>query len=256
MDNVGTKTFPDYNAYANAHIHEVNIPGSSKPGRVFVGQRKDPFVVNLGETFDLINISTSPLGPVDANKDSLHYKNVTSIILEIPKEALVAQGKPVLGSWTTASKVTPAGLVQHSRLGNPLVNEVVIGLRDKDKFNASEPKDDLASFADYVTHPTLPAIIELLYGAAGAKAPNLYPRTDLVAAFVTGVSGLNSNGGAGEMVRLNTDVPATARESQNNLGVIAGFSKGGARCVEGRPRRFSQRGGVPGMTWWTSRCAW
>ena len=226
MDNVGTKTIPDYEGYARSCIYEINIPGSTKKGRVFVGQRKDPFVVNLGETFDLINISTSPLGPVDANKDSLADKNVTSLILELPKDALTLPNQPIIGAWTTASKLTAAGPVQVSRLGSPLVNEVVIGLKDKDKFNAGEPKDDLANFADYVTHPTLPAIIELLYGTAGAKAPNLYPRTDLVAAFVTGVDGLNKNGGAGEMLRLNTAVPATDRAHQNNLGVIAGFNAG------------------------------
>jgi len=194
---------------------------------MFVGQRKDPFVVNLGETFDLVNITGSPLGPVDANKDTLDDKNVTSIILEIPKSFLLsAPDKPIIGAWTTASKVAADGTTtQVSRLGHPLVNEVVIGLKDKDKFNASEPKDD-AQFADYVTHPTLPAIIELLYGSAGVKAPTLFPRTDLVAIFLTGVDGLNKNGSLSEMVRLNTSIPVTARDQQKNLGVIAGDNAG------------------------------
>lgn len=227
QDYVGTKTFPDYDAYANAYIYEINLPGSTSKGRLFVGQRKDPFVVNLGETFDLINISTSPLGPVDANKDSLADKNVTSLILEVPKSYLRLDAEhPVIGAWTTASAITPAGTNQVSRLGMPLVNEVVIGVKDKDAFNASQPKDDLTRFADYVTHPTLPAIIELLYGSAGAVAPTVFPRTDLVAAFVTGVDGLNKNGGAGEMIRLNTAIAATPRDRQNNLGVIAGISGG------------------------------
>ena len=69
----------------------------------------------------------------------------------------------------------------------PLVNEVVIGLKDKNRFNASKPKDDLPDFADYVTNPTLPALLEILFGAAGVKAPTNFPRTDLVAAFLTGV---------------------------------------------------------------------
>ena len=75
----------------------------------------------------------------------------------------------------------------------PLVNEVVIGLKDKDKFNASEPKDD-GQFADYVTNPTLPALLEVLFGAAGVKAPTNFPRTDLVAAFLTGVDGREQAG--------------------------------------------------------------
>lgn len=228
QDNVGTKTFPNYNAYADQYIYEINLPGTTNKAKVFVGQKKDPFVVNLGETFDLINISTSPLGPVDANKDSLRYKNVTSLILEIPKDYLRGSGAnpAIIGSWTTASLIQNGQTNQMSRLGMPLVNEVVIGVADKDKFNTSEPKDDLANFADYVTHPTLPAIIELLYGSAGAVAPTLFPRTDLVAAFVTGVTGLNANGAAGEMQRLNMDIPAVAAASQNNLGVIAGDNAG------------------------------
>jgi len=226
MDNIGTKTIPDYNGYANQYIYTVSYPDTAATGRMFVGQRRDPFVVNLGETFDLVNISTSPLGPVGANKNSLQYKNVTSIIVEVPKAALVRGDQPVIGAWMTASKVGPDGaLTQVSRLGQPLVNEVVIGLRDKDKFYVNEPKDD-GQFADYVTHPTLPAILELLYGSAGMKAPTLFPRTDLVAVFLTGVGGLNSNGGLSEMLRLNTSIPATPRNDQKNHGVVAGDNAG------------------------------
>lgn len=227
QDNVGNKTFPDYDTYANAYIYEINLPGSNNKGKVFVGQRKDPFVVNLGETFDLVNISTSPLGPEDANKDSLYYKNVTALILELPKDFLLySPDSPIIGAWSSASRVEGTNITQVSRLGMPLVNEVVIGLKDKDKFNASEPKDDLGNFADYVTHPTLPAILELLYGGAGVQAPTLFPRADLVAAFVTGVDGLNKDGGAGEMQRLNTSLPAAPRAQQKNLGVIGGDNAG------------------------------
>ena len=108
-----------------------------------------------------------------------------------------------------------------SRLGQPLVNEVVIGLKDKDKFNASEPKDD-GQFADYVTHPTLPALIEALFGSAGVRAPTNFPRTDLVTVFLTGVPGLNFTTATAELLRLNTATPAVAAAQQNNLGVIGG----------------------------------
>lgn len=222
QDNVGNKTIPDYEAYANNYIYEIALPGTALKGRVFVGQRKDPFVVNLGEIFDLVNLN--PLGATDGSKDLLADANVTSFILEIPKEFLLAGGNgPVIGAWTTSSKVENGQLTQVSRLSAPLVNELVIGLKDKDNFNASEPRNDLSQFADYITHPTLPVVLELLFKV---PAPTLFPRTDLVAAFVTGVDGLNKNGGAGEMLRLNTAVPATPRESQNNLGVIAGIQKG------------------------------
>lgn len=220
LDNIGNKTIPDYDGYANQYVYEFAVPGCSEKGRVFVGQRKDPFVVNLGEIFDLINISTSPLGPVDANKDKLEDKNVTAICLELPKSCLLAGDKTTIGAWSTSSTVAGGKFTQVSRLGMPLVNEVVIGLPDKDKFNASEPKNDL-QFVDYVTHPTLPAVIELLFSAAGAKAPEA-PRSDLVAAFATGITGLNANGSLGEMQRLNTAIPAKPAADQKNLGALAG----------------------------------
>lgn len=222
QDNVGNKTFPQYTAYADQYIYEIALPGTDKKGKVFVGQRKDPFVVNLGETFDLINLN--PLGTVDGAKDSLADKNVTALCLELPKEFLLAGGSgPIIGTWTTASRVDGTAVAQVSRLGMPLVNEVVIGVKHKDVFNASEPKDDL-QFVDYITHPTLPALIEILFPIA--KAPTTFPRADLVAAFATGVEGLNKNGSLGEMQRLNTAIPATPRDSQNNLGVIAGITGG------------------------------
>ncbi len=226
QDNVGNKTFPDYDAYADIYLYEFALPGTDKKGKVFVGQRKDPFVVNLGETFDLVNLN--PLGPVDGAKDTLADKNITALCLEVPTEFLLAGGSgPVFGTWTTASTVVkgtagaPDQITQASRLGMPLVNELVIGLKDKDAFNASEPKND-AQFAAYVTHPTLPALLELLFNV---PAPTAFPRNDLIATFVTGIDGLNKFG-FGEMQRLNTAVPATPLAQQNNLGVIAGFDKG------------------------------
>ena len=220
VDNIGNKTLPDYASYANAYIYNINIPGCATPGRLFVGQRKDPFVVNLGETFDLVNLS-NPLGPVDGEKDSLAYKNVTSIILELPKACLTNGVSPVIGAWTTASRYDGTNLVQVSRLGQPLVNEVVIGLKDKDTFNASQPKDD-GQFANYVAYPTLPALIQLLFGSAGVQAPTNFPRADLVEVFLTGIPGLNYTTATAELLRLNTSTPAVPAAQQNNLGVIGG----------------------------------
>jgi hypothetical protein len=248
VDYIGTKTISNYVAYANQHIHDVQVPGCAGAGRVFVGQRKDPFVVNLGETFDLINIKypaveLNPLAEFAA-VDNLADANVTSIVMELPIGCLTEGKGDVIGAWTTASvpmsrvmsAMPPAGLdptqqdgdfVQVSRLGAPLVNEVVIGLKDKNRFNASEPKDD-AQFADYVTHPTLPALLEALFGAAGVKAPTNFPRTDLVAAFLTGVPGLNqpANVTASEMLRLNTAIAPTRGPSQSRLGVLGGDNAG------------------------------
>jgi len=140
----------------------------------------------------------------------------------------------VIGAWTAASLPQTSKLlsdptyaqptrdsgpfVQVSRLGMPLVNEVVIGLKDKDRFNASQPVDD-AQFADYVTHPTLPALLEALFGVT---APTLFPRADLVQVFATGIPGLNANGSFGEMLRLDLRQPPTPVGMQHRLGVLGG----------------------------------
>lgn len=246
VDNIGNKTLPDYAAYAAGFARDITLPDSTI-GRVFVGQRKDPFVVNLGEIFDLINFV--PLGDPAAQTDDLADKNVTSLILEVPI-GFLAGADAVIGGWTSASvrqarvinpaprsdvinKVTVEGgaFTQVSRLGMPLVNEVVIGIKDKDRFNHSEPKDDI-QFADYVTHPTLPALIEILFSGAGVQAPTLFPRTDLVAVFLTGIAGVNQPIGVvgSEMLRLNTSTMPTAAGLQNRLGVLgmdlAGFPNG------------------------------
>ncbi|MDB5840984.1 MAG: hypothetical protein JWQ23_2936 [Herminiimonas sp.] len=237
VDNIGNKSIPDYAGYANQHIYNITLPGCNAPGRVFVGQRKDPFVVNLGQTFDLINIK-DPTGDEKGGKDSLANKNVTSIAMEVPTACLTSGGETVIGGWTTASlrqgrllNPTPksgnaskegGAWTQVSRLGMPLVNEVVIGLKDKDQFNHSKPSGD-GQFLGYVTNPTLPALIEILFKV---PAPTNFPRNDLVAAFLTGVTGVNkpANVVASEMLRLNTSTAVSA--TQNRLGVIGGDNAG------------------------------
>jgi Domain of unknown function (DUF4331) len=248
LDNVGMKSLPDYVAYANQYLYQIDIPGCGTAGRMFVGQRKDPFVVNLGDTFDLINYN-NPVGPPDGDVDSLFDKNVTSIILEAPIACLVSSPtQPIIGGWTTASLPqnrvlagtnagfgTSAGgeknlgpLVQVSRLANPLFNELIIGLKDKDRWNASQPQNDPfdAQFTSYVTNPTLPALIHALFPSL--TAPTLIPRSDLVATFLTGVKGLNQppNVTPAEEMRLNTSIAPTPFASQNRLGVIAGDDAG------------------------------
>ncbi|EMP54435.1 hypothetical protein MSNKSG1_15796 [Marinobacter santoriniensis NKSG1] len=255
LDNIGEKSFGGnmdpaaYGNYADQHIYTVNLPGCSANGRVFVGQRKEAFAVNLGEIFDLVN--TNPLGARDAEgPGDLVDKNVTSFALEVPTScltgsAMTAGGDPVIGAWTTASvrqarvinrapsangkgaTVEGGAWAQVSRLGMPLVNEVVIGLKDKDRFNASEPMND-GQFLTYVTNPTLPELLEILFSSAGAEAPNNFPRTDLVSAFLTGIDGLNKPEGvtASEMLRLNTAIAVTAAGSQNDLGVLGGDTAG------------------------------
>lgn len=243
VDHIGDKSFGGaggYAAYAGQHVHALAIPGCATPGRVFVGQRKEPFYIAIGKTFDLFNIN--PLGPETGNNNDLEGKNVSTIALELPIACITA-GDPVISAYTTASVrqarladgSPPSGIgqatrsggawTQVSRLGMPLVNEVVIGLEDKDRFNASRPQND-GTFADYVTNPTLPALVQTLFPSA--PAPTNFPRTDLVTVFLKGLPGLNQprNVVASEMLRLNTSTPPTAAGSQNPLGVAAGDNAG------------------------------
>ena len=244
VDNIGTKTIPDYVGYAAKHIYPINIPGCATPGKVFVGQRKDPFAVNLGVIFDLVHapldVITNP-ALINAGKDDLADKNVTTLALEVPASCLMADNsKPVIGGWTTASlrqgqyltpspasghgtTVTPGGAwVQVSRLGMPLVNEVVIGLPDKDRFNGSVPSGD-GQFIDYVTNPTLPTLLEIAFALPpGSIAPSNPGRNDLVMTFLTGIKGVNqlATVTGSEMLRLNTAIPAVPFAMQNRLGIV------------------------------------
>lgn len=223
FDNIGNKSIPNYAAYADSKIARIGIDGCAAEGRVFVGQRQDGFSVNLGEIFDLIN--TNPVGPRDGETNTIADKNVTTIALELPIACVSRGGSPIIGAWTSAYLPRGFRLAQVSRLSAPLVNEVVIGLPDKDKFNASEPRND-AQFAKYVTNPSLPILIQALF--PGVKAPTKYPRTDLVAAFLTGLDGLNkpANVKPAEMMRLNTAIAAKPAASQNNLGALGGDTSG------------------------------
>ncbi|MEI9983103.1 MAG: DUF4331 domain-containing protein [Aliidongia sp.] len=180
----------------------------------------------------------------------IRNKNISTMALELPIACVTAGNDPVIGTWSTASlprdtirRSMPEAIqksaflegdyVQVSRLGMPLVNEVVIGLPDKDKFNSSAPKND-AQFLTYVTNPTVPTVLQALYGTQGAVAqlglvaPTLFPRTDLIATFLTGIQGVNQPAHVtpAEMLRLNTSTPVTAVAQQNRLGVIGGDNAG------------------------------
>ena len=234
FDRIGDKSIPNYPAYASNFSYSLAIPGCGT-ARVFVGQRKDPFVVDLSETFDLLNYA-HPIGEAYAasSMDSLADKNVTSIVMETPAACLTNGRDPVIGGWTTSSSYVTLGTngvqiwSQQSRLANPLVNELVIGLKDKDKFNASLPAND-AQFATYVTNPTVPTLVQTVFAADGIKAPTKFPRTDLVAVFLTGIAGINAPAHLAtpsEEMRLNTSTPITPYGAQNRLGVIGGDDAG------------------------------
>ncbi|MBI3961174.1 MAG: DUF4331 domain-containing protein, partial [Deinococcus sp.] len=232
--NVGVNSIPDYAALANAAISPL-VGG----GRVFAGQRDDAFFADLGGIFDLLTIRGGPPGNTGQGIDYLAGFNVHTISLQLPITAITRNGtRPtdpadpaaVVGVWATggrhrtrvlrddgeaASQVGP--FVQVSRLAMPLVNEAVIPLGMKDRFNASPPSQD-GQFLSFVLDPEPAKLINLIYGVPVPPAP----RNDLVQVFLTGVPGLNMPPGVvpAEMLRLNVAIPPSAEP--NRFGVLGG----------------------------------
>lgn len=239
--NVGPTSTPNYQNLMNAAI--TTLPNGY---RVFAGAIEDPFYVDLGSIFDRLSIR-SGFGNNGGGKDGLAGFNCHTCVIEIPIAELTKDGKvkgetsePVIGCWATAERrstrvinkkgeIKQSGkFVQVSRLGMPLVNELVIALKDKDKFNASQPKDD-AQFLSYVTNPETAALFNALYGGAGLTTPTTN-RNDLVAVFLTGVPGLNqpANVKPAEMQRLNVTIaPLKPGDvGYSRLGVLGGDLSG------------------------------
>jgi hypothetical protein len=229
--NVGSRSLPNYAAVAAQAIRP--LPGGMQ---VFAGQRDDGFYVNLG-VFDLLGVPPADLD----NPDSVAGRNVHSIAIEVPIAMLTSNGvrpasandaNAVIGMWSTASRpsVTVRNgaqenangrYVQVSRLGHPLVNEVVIPRRLKDAFNSIEPTQDAVALP-VVLDPEVPKLLKALFNVDSPLAP----RNDLVTIFLTGIPGLNQppNVTPAEMLRLNVAIPPAA--TPNRLGVIAGDAAG------------------------------
>jgi hypothetical protein len=238
--NIGPRSTPNYDALANAAIRTV---GDTK---LFAGQRDDAFYVDLGSVFDLgglrpFNAAHVIPRPAEAGVDGVAGFNTHTIAIQVPKASLTNNGaNPIIGVWAQTKRfqvrVLEAGLpgtpprqqgrwVNVSRLGMPLVNEVVIPLGMKDRFNNSDPRND-AQFGQYVLDPELARLIPVLY--PGVQVPPA-PRNDLAAIFLTGIPGLNQppNVKPAEMIRLNTDIAPTAPVGQGNrLGILAGDNAG------------------------------
>jgi hypothetical protein len=233
--NVGLRSTPNYEALAAAAVQDLG-----NGVRVFAGQRDDPFFVDLN-VFDLLAVP-----PADTdNTDSLAGYNVHTIALEVPIASLTANGmrptsasdpNAVIGVWSTASRPsvtvrkggeerTQGTQIQVSRLGQPLVNEVVIPRAAKDLFNSLEPTEDEAALP-YVLDPEVPKLLSALFGIQSPASP----RHDLVTIFLTGIPGLNQPPGVrpSEMLRLNTGIAPVL--TPNPLGVlggdVAGFPNG------------------------------
>src|SRR3954462_723745 len=233
--DVGPKTFPNYGALASAAVH-----GLSGGGKVFSGQREDPFYVDLGTTFDAINFRKAT-GNSGGGKDDLAGYNVHAIVLQVPKGQVTRDHKPVaspkagnavVGVWSsterkqirvTRHRRARSHWVQVSRLGNPLVNEVVIPLGKKDQFNRTTPDRDAALYGKYVLNPELAAVMNALFHV---NAPE-HNRTDIVTALLTGITGVTAIGkkpAAADTLKINLGVPPNPNPSR--FGVVGGDNAG------------------------------
>ncbi|WP_129309950.1 DUF4331 domain-containing protein [Streptomyces sp. L2] len=211
--DVGKASMPSYGTLRSQAVHRTAAGATT-----FAGQADDPFFLDL-RVFDLLyggNLS-------EVGRDTLKGYNVNTIALQVPNDLIRESSKqPVVGIWSTTRRRNAQGYyAQVSRLGNPLVNEVVNPQKDKDRFNASQPAYD-AQFLKNVTGPELPKLVEGIYKI---KAP-AEPRNDLVDVFLKGVKGLNQPPGVrpAEELRLNTSVKPAAHPKR--LGVLDGDNAG------------------------------
>jgi hypothetical protein len=250
--NVGPRTTPSYES--NLAAKGVNTIAGGQV-RVFAGQRDDPFYIDLGAVFDSLNLrSLGSTGGVDM----LSGFNVHTIALEVPM-SWISGGASVIGGYasTNRAQTTVRGepkshgnYVQVQRLANPLVNEVIIGTVDKDRWNATEPQDE-GQFLDYYLKPRVSLALQLASGvntgcvlalpgcspAAPAPAADLalsnFNRTDLVAILTQYNALLYGAGSAGaysDLLRLNLSVAPKPLAMQNRLGIfgadLAGWPNG------------------------------
>ncbi|HYY07950.1 MAG TPA: DUF4331 domain-containing protein [Actinomycetota bacterium] len=232
--NVGAASMPGYNANLfDAGVRAVNNI------RSWVGQSDDAFFLDL-RVFDLLYGGDFS----EAGDDTLDGFNVNTMALRVPMSQLRGPNDGVIGVWTTASRpsVRVQGAngsiswrgdnVQVSRLGMPLVNEVVVPVGSKDFFNGSKPRND-AVFLPKVNDPELPHLISAVYSGVFPKVPDTDPgtagvqRSDLVKVFLTGLPGLNKPTGVrpAEMLRLNMDI-APCTSSCSTLGAVGGDTAG------------------------------
>jgi len=256
---VGTAAQYESYAMGSNFMIDLNLDSiagcaSSDTGRAWVGQRSDPFWISLGRIFDYLNMIPVQLPAFNsltiaqcATNNDLREKNVDVIALEVPIGCVTTTtpSNGIIYVWAGTRLLyhavddllgnTHIAGPQVSRMGNPLVNELVIGLIDKDRFSRQHPAfdaDPVIGFGNYVFYPTLPAVINTRYRAAvnsvlGANIANLAPttpRVDLVATFLTGIPGLNkASGFVGEVLRLNLAIPPVPWGQQNPLGVVGSF---------------------------------
>jgi len=241
--NVGPRTTPNYADLAAQGVYDAGAGI-----RVFAGQRQDPFFIDLGGTFDTLNLRRTPpllTAAEDADDsvnpfgvDMLAGFNVHEIAIEIPS-AMISDGGSVLGAYASTSRARTtvrgagkatgsSGMVQVQRLANPLVNEVIIGTEDKDYWNSLDPARE-SEFLDYYLNPRLATALELVYGVPtgctpfGSASCSTSNRDDLVNVLLKYGA---TDTGLSELLRLNLGVAPTPLASQKRLTILAGDNAG------------------------------
>ena len=246
--NIGPLSTPGYASLAAAAVNSLGRGIS-----VFAGQRAEAFYVDLGAIFDLgdlrpfANLHAFGHLPAAPGVNATNHLNVNSIAIQVPISSVTRSGHPTIGVWTTASRqrvrlwdadsgedINAGPFRQVSRLGNPLVNEVLIPLGKKDLWNSLPPDDD-KQFAVYVTQPGLAALLPVLYPGVfpnlAALVKSGKPRADLEAILMTGIpagiiKGFTNFTGSvvADMLRLNTSIPAA--KNPNMFGLLGGDPAG------------------------------
>lgn len=252
--NIGPVATPNYAQLAAEGVRSLTT-GPETGGSVFAGQRDDAFFADIGSIFDqgqlrpFLPAYKPAMRGAQPGRDFFKGYNVHTTSIQVPVTALVPDpNQPVIGVWSTASRpkvrvfnqnsgaqpVNRGRFVQVSRLGNPLVNEVVVPLGLKDTFNTLRPAQDAAALSQpadaegvtipLVQKPELAGLITALYGIQTPPAP----RNDLVSIFLTGIDGVNavSGGQPAEVLRLNTSTAPTPFAQQDRLGLLAGQNDG------------------------------
>jgi hypothetical protein len=243
-DNVGPKTIPNYEPVWLGAVAPV-----SGGGKTFVGPADDPFFVDLGAIFDGINIDKPGrpnigLGNQGGGKDDVSTYNTHSFVLQVPESEVTRNHKSVsgptasnavVGVWASTERRrisvrrhhghmhAKKHWVQVSRLGNPLINEVIIPIGQKDKFNRTSPEDDAKNFGKYALNPEPARLLNALFGL-GVKESG---RTDIVQALLTGIPGLtqiSKDAVPADTLKLNLGVPPASTE--NRFGALAGDTAG------------------------------
>jgi hypothetical protein len=220
-NNIGPRSTPDYRDLAQKAV--APLAGG---GRVFAGQRDDPFFGDVGAIFDLVAIRKGT-GSTGGGKDFLAGYAVHTLALQIPISQLDTPSHAI-GVWTAVDrrsasvKGKAAKWTQVSRLGNPLVNEVIIPTTQKDLWNRLSPAED-SRFVRYYRAPLLAAVINKLYNLGVPEQD----RDDLVQVLLTGIPNVTFTGKTpADELRINLSVPPTPAAQRSRLGVLGGDNGG------------------------------